>query len=225
MIFLVIQIPIIWLFIAAAALGAGALVRKRLRTKRGSIAVLGPKGSGKTTFLNYLRKINTTASEGTGVEPYKTFKFKLNDGKIIKIKSGKDIGGGANYKELYQEMIKDCDAIIIIFDINRYLFDKKKTEEDKRTYQELTHVRFQFIRNTYKEIYGNIKTSCFVVIGSHKDQTEKNDNNLKELFWETIKEKPYKDALLNCHFCNLTDKNDMNKLVNDIFGKNIFSKK
>lgn len=222
MILLVFPLIPVLVVLVAAAIGGTILATTRLKGK--NIAILGPKGSGKTTFLNYLRGINSTAQEGTGREDYKTFTFTLNDGKKIKIKSGTDIGGGANYKALYEKMIKDSDAVIIVFDVNRYLNDKKGSEADKRNYQQLTHVRFKLIHDKIIETQGKIDPERIAVIGSHKDETGKDNEKLRQLFSESIKDKVYRDTLVNCHFCDLTDKNELNKTVNDIFGKNIFKK-
>lgn len=216
--------PLIPVLVGLAIVIGGPMIWRLTRLKGNNIAILGPKGSGKTTFLNYLRGINSTAQEGTGREDYKTFTFTLNDGKKIKIKSGTDIGGGANYKALYEKMIKDSDAVIIVFDVNRYLNDKKGSEADKRNYQQLTHVRFKLIHDKIIETKGKIDPERIAVIGSHKDETGKDNEKLRQLFSESIKDKVYRDALVNCHFCNLTDKNELNKTVNDIFGKNIFKK-
>ena len=221
------MILLVFPIIPAAGIAVAAIIAiiwHTTRLKGKHIAILGPKGSGKTTFLNHLRGINSSAQEGTGREDYKTFTFTLNDGKKIKIKSGTDIGGGADYKRLYEEMIKDSDAVIIIFDVNRYLNDKKGSEADKRTYQQLTHVRFKFIHDRIIKTQGKIDPERIAVIGSHKDETGKDNKKLKQLFSESIKDKDYKNALVNCHFCNLTDMDELNKTVNDIFGKNIFKK-
>lgn len=220
---LIIQFFPIVVAAAVVAVGAG-IYRNRKRIFGQHIAVLGPKGSGKTTFLNYLRGINTSVSEGTGKEEYKTFTFTLNDGTKIKIKSGNDIGGGVDFKGLYEEMIADSNAVIIVFDVNRYLFDKKRNEEDKRNYQQLTHVRFKHIYNKFVKVHGKIDNERIAVIGSHKDETGKDNETLRSLFSETIKDKDYREALLNCHFCDLTNEKELNKLVNIIFGKSIFKK-
>ena len=132
-----------------------------------SIAVLGPQGSGKTTFLSFLRN-KQASGEATGLEHYQPFDYKLQNGQTVRIEGGIDIGGGDEYRPLYERLIKNNEAIIFIFDIHKYLTGHNKKNKTKDKYVQLTDARFKLVYDHFKASHpGDIDPHKLVVIGSH----------------------------------------------------------
>lgn len=177
------------------------------------IAVLGPQGSGKTTFLSFLRN-KQASGEATGLEHYKPFDYKLQNGQTVRIEGGIDIGGGDEYRSHYENLIKNNEAIIFIFDIHKYLTGYNKTKDK---YVQLTDARFKLVYDHFKANHpGEIDPHKLVVIGSHKDKLKQGDNKIKGAFYNLIRKKEYTEMFKNFRICDLTNKNELKKIVDSI---------
>ena len=129
-----------------------------------SMAILGPQGCGKTSFLRILqdKPYDEKKDNGTSIADYDSFKTKIGDKEYI-IKSGKDIGGGTDFIRLYYErMINDTDIVVFMFDINEYFND---TEYQKDVIARMDFV-WRKLQHKYKD--DDIK-SKYAVIGTHYD--------------------------------------------------------
>ena len=97
------------------ALLAYFLLKPSQKTKK--IAILGIKGSGKTTLWNGLRDKNEVEYVTTHYQEIDEFSIKSGKGKVT-ISSTKDIGGGDLYVPYYNELIEDGTFIYFLVDIN-----------------------------------------------------------------------------------------------------------
>ncbi len=158
-----------------------------------SIAVLGMQAAGKTLMLATLQnKDYNQYSPTVGEEPYREFILKTGE-KTIKIKSGKDIGGGLEYCLRYEDMINSCDIVFFLFDGYKYLCDKKYKEDAK--------VRLDFIhrKKGAKQV---------VVIATRKDKFNYPDKAYKDIL-NTVFMKSYGELFkTNFLFLDMRDKND-----------------
>lgn len=80
------------------------------KTKR--IIILGSKGSGKTTLWSHLQdKILATPPEPTDMQNIESFRIVAN-GRIVKVPSTKDIGGGNDWVSSYKNIINNDGTYI-----------------------------------------------------------------------------------------------------------------
>lgn len=180
------------------------------------IAVLGPQGSGKTTFLSFLRN-KQASGEATGLEHYQPFDYKLQNGQTVRIEGGIDIGGGDEYRSHYEKLIKNNEAIIFIFDIHKYLTGYNKKNKTKDKYVKLTDARFKLVYDHFKANHpGDIAPHKLVVIGSHKDKLKQGDKKIKGAFYDIIRKKEYTEMFKNFRICDLTNKDELKKIVESI---------
>lgn len=89
---------------------------------RKSIAVLGGRGTGKTTLLNYFdtKKIITTYEQTDTKQRYSDMTVKI-DNLTLKIKGGYDIGGSSINHGTWREQIDNSDVVFYIVDISRVI--------------------------------------------------------------------------------------------------------
>ena len=115
-----------------------------------TIAIIGPKAAGKTTFINILSdpnyEVDTMEYTPTqGIEPIKSyninFKLPLEDGKIskaikFKFKKPKDVGGEVSYRDdiEWKEVCEEVDYIFYIFDALDF---STKDEMKKRIFDDI----------------------------------------------------------------------------------------
>lgn len=199
------QMAIAPLVIGGIAVGAtvAVIIWNILRGKK--LAVLGMEGSGKTTFLYWLKDKKFRNTEATGVVDYGGFGF-FNG---IKIKAGKDIGGNAMYvREYYVPLLDEANLVIFVFDASRYI-----ANED---YRRDTLDRADFISRNIpdgKKSY---------VLATHFDKTNYNNvvgcrEQILQLCDDDVKVFLSKRLIV----CNLTEKDSVNRAVNTIFGRNL----
>ena len=159
-----------------------------------SIAVLGMQEAGKTLMLATLQnKEYNNYSATVGEEPYSEFNLKTGE-KSIKIKSGKDIGGGVEYCHRYEDMINSCDIVFFLFDGYKYLHDKK--------YEKNAKARLDFIhrKKGAKQV---------VVIATHKDKFDYPDKAYRDILATVFRKSSYRELFeTNFLFLNMRDKND-----------------
>jgi|SRR5690554_73032 len=175
--------------------------------KKNKLGILGMQQAGKTRFLKFLQ--NKPFIEGqTSRDSYEEFKYKLNDEKEIIISSGIDLGGETLYRSEYNKIIKDNDLILYFFDIDKYI---KNPLENNEYYQRGCNSRFEHI---YSE---NINRKKVIVIATHRDKCKFSDNEMKRTFETLIQNKSYKEMLKEIKYINLTNKTELQSLVNTIF--------
>ena len=174
-----------------------------------SIGVLGMIGAGKTQFLKNLQgkgqEYKKEGYQGTGIDEYQEFTCSIGN-KQYEIKRGFDIGGGEdNIKTFYEKSLKSKDICIFLFDIQKYKDDSK--------YRMDTNARLDFINNHIED------ASKCAIIGSHVDKAKiKKGQSIITIVQKFVEGKEYARLLNNNFFaCNLTKKEDMDKLVNKLF--------
>lgn len=121
------------------------------------------QGAGKTLFYNQLKneKFNGEYHTTGGAATIEEFTFEIN-GKKIKFKKGKDIGGGEELIRFYYEnLLNESDIAFFLFNVSKYIKDK--------TYMSETNARIDFIhRHKPKQI---------VLVGTHLDEYSNNDRS------------------------------------------------
>ncbi|QSV63916.1 MAG: hypothetical protein HEQ26_15320 [Dolichospermum sp. DL01] len=92
------------------------------------LAVLGDKGTGKTTLLNYL--IKKVLSQGYYQTRYvhdtDEQRFYLND-KWISLKKSKDVGGDTSFHDEWEKLFKESDLIFYMVRSNLLINDDPET--------------------------------------------------------------------------------------------------
>jgi ADP-ribosylation factor family len=176
---------------------------KKLEGK--SMGILGMSASGKTLLLRSLQGKPYEEYEQTSNEEYDSFTLTIGT-RSIKIAAGKDIGGVAeNVKPYYESFLNDKDICVFLFDLQRYLNDNDYMEE--------TNARFDHI---YRHL---IKEKEYAIIGSHVDKVKiKKGESIINIVQSKVADKPYANLLKeNFYTRNLTDKNDIETLVEKLF--------
>lgn len=175
-----------------------------------SIAVLGMKAAGKTCLHCALRNVDYVNLE-TSIESYPAYSYKKNDGKIIRIREGFDIGGGNDFRSKYGMMIKNSDIVFFLFSLVEY--------RNSVDYSEETRSRLEFVTRKCK---ANGKK--MVTLITHKDaysqeQLEKAIADYKhDVFLSGKTSTPYEDAVTIYKFfpINTTDRNEIQSIIDKI---------
>lgn len=179
--------------------------------KKNKLGLLGMQKAGKTLFLSHLR--NIPFLEGTsGRNSFNAFEHRLASGKKIIISAGFDIGGGKFYRSNYDGILDNADVVLYFFDINMYL--KNDLDFDEIPYQRSCNSRFEHI---YSKIKNNNKP--VIIIATHKDKCNFPEEIMKEKFDKLVDDKSYSEILKEIEYVNLTNKNEIEKLVNKIFNE------
>lgn len=119
-----------WILIAAAVAGVGVLswiiyrnTHKSEPVKPGHVAVLGPKESGKSLFLNWLKYNKFVEPDRTNGTIEFDFKF-IHKGETYRIK-GKDISGDESLiKRYYEDLISASNSVMLFFDGNIFIHNR-----------------------------------------------------------------------------------------------------
>jgi hypothetical protein len=179
-----------------------------------SLGVLGLKGAGKTQLYRTLQRKEYTSYQGTATDDYDEFSFKYGN-KTIRVKKGRDIGGGENYiLEYYAKFINEKDIIFFVFDAHRYINDKSYSDQVK--------ARMEFVWRKMLDKYGynEIKTKL-ATIGSHYDQfNESERNNLLGKFQDDVSGKSY-STMFHRNFI-LADITNYDKFMDELIKSKIF---
>lgn len=174
------------------------------------LVILGMQQSGKTTIYDYLQgKKNAGAS--TNIDEYEEFKYYINDKHSVKIRKGRDIGGGEEFiKSFYTKMIQDSDIDICLFVFNAY----KYVHEEE--YRRDVNARLGLLHRK------GILEKKTAIIGSFEDLFPKAERGS---VYETIRSlsagKPYAELLTRQHFyvTDLTKKDQLKDLIDLTFKK------
>ncbi len=142
-------IPLLWIAgVAVATLITGLTAKtyySRLSGKR--LAILGARGTGKTTLYNFL-----TGGELTGATAVQTTKanlYKLND-LSLNIKQGVDIGGSQDFRDRWVSIMKDSDYIFYMIDISK-TFSEIVGEESAANYISIVREHLNLINQFYED--------------------------------------------------------------------------
>lgn len=162
----ILALPIVglplWILITAALTGVSVTSYIFYRTTHkstplndGQIALLGPKESGKSQFLNWLKENKLVEPDRTGGEEPFDFKYQHN-GKTYRIK-GKDITGDESViSRYYEDIIKESNSILFFFDCNQFISTK-----------EYRHDVCKRVRFVYDHLHDKCKVFC--IVATHLD--------------------------------------------------------
>lgn len=197
---------VLWILGVVFLSGCIIIVYNTVRTTGKKLAVLGMERAGKSTLYNMLRTGEPGTHLNTTIEEYGEFTIK---DRKIKIKKGKDIGGGLEFIQYYEDLIKQNEIIIFVFNVSKYLNDL--------IYQRETKDRLDFVYRKSKEY--NKEMNNLVMIASHIDilSSDKQKTAMKEIL-NTISGKQYNEMFKNNFFVmSIVNNEHINKLKESIF--------
>ena len=169
----------------AVGYGIGALVEFFVDVDKARIAVLGPRGSGKTTLIRYMRGgiiRDFPNAEATSVpEKYDGFLIKIADDIKLSIKSGRDVPGSPDYYGDWEEQFKDATHVIYLMNAHRV-----STEEHYRS-SVLRDIRK--LRKWYSDEEKDPERIVpeIWIVGSHCDRIERNSTESEGEFEDRVK--------------------------------------
>lgn len=172
------------------------------------LGIIGMQTSGKTLLLSKIRGI-PLKDQRTSREEYEEFTHKMKNGREIIISKGIDIGGGEMHIVEYEKIIQKSDLVLFLFKINEYLQNKENTEG--YSYQRLCNSRFDLLYKLKRD------KNTIMIIGTHKDKTNLSDRDLETKFFQIVRNKTYSQMVSSPIFVNLTDEQQLNKLIEKIF--------
>lgn len=130
--------------------------------KKINLAVIGLKGSGKTTLQNYLRNQNNQGPTPLSSDDASEGKI-IKGKKVIIIRRGLDVSGNNEaIMHQYEDLIIQNDHIILIVDSSKL--------SNSKTYLKLNRGLLNKINKVLQDSTGVKKV---LLIGSHKDQLDK----------------------------------------------------
>ena len=95
------------------------------------LAVLGDKGTGKTTLLNYL--IKNVLGEGyrqtRSAQPTEEQRFRLDDDRWISLKKSIDVGGDTAFYRQWESLFKESDLVFYLVRADLLIKNDKETED------------------------------------------------------------------------------------------------
>jgi GTPase SAR1 family protein len=203
--------------VAAGTFGGGLVSYLTRDQEKVKIGLIGMASSGKTTFLNKLRNFKGQYHP-TSTDKYESFNFKLSTGKTIVIEKGKDIGGAKNYITFYRDIIKNNDIILYFFNIHEYLKDNDYRRECN---SRLAHINETDLSN-YGILDGFNKqiNDKIIIVASHSDKSSNSSEMLMNEMLKQVNDKNYSDLFNNVFLVlNLTNSNQVENLINKIFGE------
>ena len=197
--------------------GVGAIVkvfndvRHKLKIKpRRGIVILGTQQSGKTTIYDFLQgKENAGAS--TNIDEYEEFEYHIDEKHSIKIRKGRDIGGGEEFiRTFYTKMMQDSDIDICLFVFNSYKYvHEEEYRRDVNARLGLLHRKDMLAKKA-------------AIIGSFVDQFPKTERaSVYQKIKALTRDKPYAELLTKQHFhlTDLTKKDKLKSLIDLTFKK------
>lgn len=150
--------------------GLGYLAYKKWWEKM-TIAVLGGRGVGKTTFIRYLETQKIESShEQTDLAKYPAMKVKV-EGITLRIAKGYDVGGSSMHHEKWREQIQGSDVVFYLLNIHRVL--NKDEAYIKNVRQDI-----DAIKDEIKERQSKVHV---FLIASHADKLPEYQSNFSKL--------------------------------------------
>lgn len=191
-----------------------------------NIAVLGPRGSGKTTLINLLGGKEEMPARATGSEePVKTIvapwkKYKFFDQKLqINTETwwqrfwgngGKDIPGDESWRNVYQKIVRGQDIVFLLFDISLYFDSAYKSKEcGEEDVQSLFDGVFDLLKKDSKKIY---------LLATHSDCLNRSDKRFStnevilQTFRQTLTGKDYEELGKRCELINLASEEALEQI-------------
>lgn len=172
------------------------------------LIVLGPRSSGKTLWLCFLRNVEYNKGGTFDKEEFPSFTFKKKNGDSIKIKSGYDYSGAKdNVKTYYEQVLctSTPKAVMFFFSIYRYL--------NEYGYKRDVIARLGFIENKFRSQLDN---NNFYLVISYADMVPDFKEKAKEITNELKQTYKLTDLLskANIMVINTTNKSDLENLKN-----------
>lgn len=197
-----------WVIATIFVGGCAIAIAGAVMTSGKKLTILGMSRAGKSTLYNMLKTGEPGKPDVTGFEDVSEFKIKDRN---IRVKKGKDIGGGNSFLSYYEDLIKENEIIVFVFNVAKYL------DSNEFLYQRETKDRLDFIYRKAKEYNKEMKN--LVMIASHIDDLpeEKQKHALEEIL-SSIKGRQYREMFKNNFFViSLVNKEHINKLIDGIF--------
>lgn len=205
----VIQIiPILgWIFLGSLTVGATIWAVSKLSKSAKELIVLGPRSSGKTLWLCFLR--NVKYEGGTfDKEKFSSFSFQKRDGNTINIKSGYDYGGQEeNVRAYYEQAICTNTPKAVMFFFSLYSY-----QNDNSYKLDVIH-RLGFIESKFKS---QLDKRNFYLVITYKDKVSNWEEEAESVVNE-LKQKYELSELLskaNAMVIDATNTTDLDKLKN-----------
>lgn len=128
-----------------------------------SIAVLGGRGTGKTTLLNYFdtKEVITTYEQTDTKKRYSGMTVKIGD-LTLKIKDGYDIGGSSINHGTWREQIDNSDVVFYIVDISRVIGQAKDEQYINNTLND--------IRAIADKVSNRKEKMHIIILATHADK-------------------------------------------------------
>ncbi|MFC0821054.1 GTPase domain-containing protein [Moraxella marmotae] len=175
------------LIIGAALIGGLWFVASQWSGKH--IAVLGGRGVGKTTFIEYLKTGNVpkVKPDQTGtVDKYEAMKVEI-EGITLYISSGYDVSGVKENHEEWRKQIEKADIVFYLLDINKVL--RKDERYIKNTEQDLDGIEESIARRQEK--------MTVFLIANHADEQPDYTNNFTKFEEKVGKQRILEQAVIN----------------------------
>lgn len=207
-----------WGAVALAGAVSGYLAYDKWWDRK-TIAVLGGRGVGKTTLIQYFATQKISEShEQTFLTAYDDMTVKIGN-LTLKIKGGCDVGGSANLRGKWREQIQETDIIFYIIDISRIIGDGKDPDYIKNTQQDILDIKDAI--NNRRDKQGNIKV---MILATHADKCPEFYSDRSSLEQKVVKSQVVETAEIafgGSKYCqviigSLKDTKEAEKLVKHI---------
>lgn len=188
----------LWLIYLLAGLvgGAGAYALAGFFEKGKKTLLIGPQGSGKTTFLRHIAEPNQKIPEGPSGLPRD---YRTKNDHIFNVVT--DLGGADAWLENSLDLyMKDKDFVLLFFDVNACLSDD--------SYQGIVSARLEFIHKHKTD------SQKVLLVGSHIDEALSSDSSdYESKIHQLFADKSYRILLKNIVYIDATNKNCVDKIV------------